>query len=115
MLLAVVLVCGCAPGRPLGALVSDCERPGPDGSPAKQIRVEPEYPRRALRRGLQGYVSMRFDLDPAGAPGDIVIIDAQPPGVFDAAAVEALRQWRYCPSGEAREGIEVTLTFGVFH
>jgi protein TonB len=49
---------------------------------------------------------------------DAVVIGAQPPRVFDQAAVRAVRKWRYNPKTEngvavARTGQQVRLRFQI--
>ncbi len=59
--------------------------------------VQPVYPRKALQSAIEGWVEMDFTVDEAGAVKDIAIRSANPPGVFDQAAVGALSQWHYKP------------------
>jgi TonB family protein len=58
---------------------------------------DPEYPDRAYRQGLQGWVAVRLDVDAAGRPRKVDAIDSQPRGVFDRAAVKTVRSWRFEP------------------
>ncbi|MED5524828.1 MAG: energy transducer TonB [Pseudomonadota bacterium] len=60
-------------------------------------RIDPHYPPAAAAKGIEGFVEMAFDIDPNGVPVNIHIADAKPRGVFDGAAAEALKQWRYQP------------------
>ena len=59
--------------------------------------VQPEYPRKARESAIEGWVELDFTVDEAGAVKDIAVRSANPPGVFDQAAVGALSQWRYKP------------------
>ncbi len=61
------------------------------------FRVQPEYPQAALRRGIEGYVDLLFDVTASGKTTNIRIIDASPPGVFERAAMKALKKWKYKP------------------
>ncbi|QIA65343.1 TonB family protein [Vibrio astriarenae] len=63
-------------------------------------RVEPRYPPNALRRKLEGYVVMKFTIDPIGKPTDIEVVEANPPRVFEREAMRALRSWKYQPKVE---------------
>ncbi len=79
-------------------------------------RVEPIYPRRAAERSIQGWVVMRFRLDPAGWPQAVRVIDSAPAKTFDKAAVSAVSKWRYRPATRNgrpvhRLGISAKLTF----
>lgn len=60
-------------------------------------RVQPSFPDKALRRGIEGYVTVSFTIDPQGRPTDIQITDANPRRMFDREAIKALRRWKYQP------------------
>lgn len=80
------------------------------------VRVRPTYPASAAARGLEGHVTIRFTISPSGSVVDATVIDSAPPGVFDRAALKAIRRWRYDPKlvdGKpvARPNQKVTLTF----
>jgi TonB family protein len=65
---------------------------------AKRIRfVAPTYPQKALEEGVSGSVSVNFIVDVKGEPTELRIVDATPSGVFDQAALEAVKYWRYEP------------------
>jgi len=105
--MAVNLDFGLA-GGPLGA-VSDT-----DVMPL--VRIEPQYPSRALSRGIEGWVLLEFTISAAGTVTDVVIVDADPPGIFNRAAKRAVSRWKYKPmilDGNAvpRPGIQVVLSF----
>ena len=57
--------------------------------------VSPDYPSRAERRGIEGYVKLRFTLSGGGKPVNIEVEDAQPTDLFDKSAIKALRQWQF--------------------
>ncbi|XAW88535.1 energy transducer TonB [Vibrio sp. CDRSL-10 TSBA] len=60
-------------------------------------RVEPNYPSRALKRGAEGYVVLRFTIDETGRPTDIEVVEANPKRMFEREAMRALRNWKYQP------------------
>jgi protein TonB len=65
----------------------------------KRIRyVAPEYPPGALHEGVSGYVTIDFLVNAAGEPTGLQIVDAQPAGIFNAAALAAVKRWRYEPN-----------------
>ena len=53
------------------------------------------YPRKALRKGQEGYVVIEFDIDTDGAVLDPYVIESKPARVFDRAAIKAVRKWLY--------------------
>jgi TonB family protein len=64
----------------------------------KKIRdVGPVYPRSAFNHQLRGRVQVAYTVRTDGTTDDITILSADPPGVFEQAAIEAVRQWRYRP------------------
>ncbi len=57
----------------------------------------PEYPDRALAQRATGSVTVEFVVDVNGEPHDVRVIAAEPVGVFDRAAISAVKRWRYEP------------------
>lgn len=60
-------------------------------------RVEPRYPTKALKRGAEGYVVMKFTIDPTGKPVDVEVVEANPKRMFEREAIRALKKWKYQP------------------
>lgn len=79
------------------------------------IRVAPEYPAEAARRGIEGWVLMEFTITVEGKVRDPRVVDNHPSTIFDRAARKAVLQWRYVPlsvNGTPVEAkTEVVLTF----
>jgi TonB family protein len=59
-------------------------------------RVEPEYPALARRNRIEGTVMLEANVDEAGNVTGIRILRSQP--LLDAAAIAAVRQWKYAPT-----------------
>ena len=59
------------------------------------LKLQPEYPSRALSRGIEGFVDLSFDITAAGTTTNIRVIGAEPEGVFERAAIRALERWKY--------------------
>lgn len=70
---------------------------GTDRDATPLVRIEPEYPMRMRQRGIEGAVGITFTIAKAGTVKDAVVDISQPPGVFDKAALAAVRKWRYNP------------------
>jgi len=79
---------------------------GTDRGVAPLVRINPDYPRRALERGIQGWVHVRFTITAAGTVKDLVVVDSEPKGVFDEAASKAVLRWRYNPRVENGVAVE---------
>ena len=70
-------------------------------------RQPPEYPYKAARRGIEGWVRVAFDVTASGTVENAEVIESEPPGVFDVAATRAVSRWRFKPriiDGEAVPG-----------
>jgi protein TonB len=59
------------------------------------VRVNPKYPMDAMREGTEGWVKLAFDINKVGKVVNISVIDSQPKRIFDKAARQALRKWKY--------------------
>jgi TonB family protein len=59
--------------------------------------VPPEFPSKALSQRVSGAVTVEYTVDTSGDPRDVRVIEATPPGVFDKAAVAAVKRWHYDP------------------
>ena len=73
---------------------------GEDGIEIEVTRVfysSPTYPRNAIRLGREGYVLIEFDVDTDGAVLDPYVIESEPTGVFERAAIKAVRKWLFAP------------------
>lgn len=76
--------------------------------------VLPEYPGRALRRGVEGRVIVQFAIDTRGRVVAPEVIHASPAGYFEAAVLAALRDFTFAPqriNGEAVITAAVTEEF----
>jgi protein TonB len=60
-------------------------------------RVEPQFPREALRSGTAGRVVAHVVVAPSGSVSEVRIISANPPRLFDREVIRALSQWRFNP------------------
>jgi protein TonB len=79
-----------------------------DPSPVK--REPPSYPKSAEARGIEGWVSLKFNVDAGGNVSSPQVVEASPPGVFDAAAIDALSKWKY-QAGAATNDMQIKLSF----
>ena len=77
-----------------------------DGDASPLVRVLPSYPPLAIRRGLEGRVLIAFTIEKDGSVQDARVVASEPNGIFDAAALEAVRQWRYAPKIVEGEPVE---------
>ncbi len=87
-----------------------------DGEYLPIVKVAPQYPRRALSRGIEGYVILEYTVTKQGTVEDLMVVEAQPEGVFDRAALESASRYKYKPrvvGGEpvAVSGVRTRITF----
>ena len=68
-----------------------------DQPPGVLGRPRPPYPFMARRRGIEGTVRVRFTVDREGRVRDLVILDSDPPGVFEDAVRDSVPNWRFRP------------------
>ena len=59
--------------------------------------VQPLYPSKATSSKTEGWVELDFTVTEIGAVRDIAVHSTSAAGVFEAAAISALSQWRYKP------------------
>jgi protein TonB len=89
-----------------------------DTSPIPLVRIDPMYPMRALSRGIEGWVLVEFTITSAGTVENPVVVDADPPSVFNREATKAIRRWKYKPkivNGRpvAQPGVRTLITFEI--
>lgn len=60
-------------------------------------REQPQYPRQALSRRIEGWVELVFEVDAEGRvqAETIRVVAAEPEGMFDRAARRAIARWRF--------------------
>ena len=56
------------------------------------------YPRKALRLEREGYVIIEFDVAQDGSVIDPYVLEGEPAGLFNRAAMKSIRKWIYEPS-----------------
>lgn len=72
-------------------------------------KVAPKYPPLAQRRGIEGSVTVRMRIDARGRVADAVVVRAEPKGVFDRAALRAVRSYRFSPARQGQNPVASTL------
>jgi TonB family protein len=59
------------------------------------VRVPPDYPSMAASAQMEGRVILEATVDEKGNVDDVRVLRSH--AIFDEAAVDALKQWRYEP------------------
>lgn len=78
-----------------------------DGDYMPLLKVAPLYPQRAAKRNQEGYVLVEFTVTRTGEVRDVKVIESKPKYVFDNAAIEAARKFKYKPRKIDGELVEV--------
>ena len=47
--------------------------------------------------GVEGWVKVRFTVEPDGSVSSPKVIQSKPPRVFDTAALRAIKKWKFKP------------------
>ena len=82
---------------------------GDVAAPKLLNRVEPSYPQAARKARIDGVVVLEATLTASGDVTDIAVLKSVHP-LLDAAAVRAVRQWRYSPATKNGNPVSVYLT-----
>lgn len=71
------------------------------------VKVQPLYPEEARERELEGWVDMLITVTKNGSVTNPRVTHAQPPSVFNRAAISCVKKWKYRPKIE--NGIAVAV------
>jgi protein TonB len=96
---------GAAPGLHSGAVVAAVPA---DADYLPIVKVAAVYPRRAQARGISGHCTVEYTVTASGATRDPVVIDCQPPGVFEEASLRAALKFKYRPRVVDGRPVEVS-------
>ncbi|MEE4661338.1 MAG: energy transducer TonB [Halieaceae bacterium] len=107
-------------GPYLGALQKGGGMAGFDTDVIPVVRTAPTYPRNARQAKIEGYVTMAVTIRPDGTVADVSVLESDPPRLFDRAAMDAMRRWKFRPkivdgapqAQRARQTIEFKLGGG---
>ena len=81
---------------------------GGDGEYLPIVKVAPQYPRRAAQKGIEGYVVLEFTVSKLGTVVEPHVIEADPPNIFNRAAINAAKKFKYKPKIENGEAVAVS-------
>ncbi len=80
-----------------------------DGDYLPLVAIAPQYPTRAAQRGIEGWCLVSFTVDGLGnvVEETIVVVDAEPPEIFDSSSERAAARFKFQPRVRNGEGIAV--------
>ena len=61
------------------------------------VYFAPEYPQKPLMDNVEGWVLLEFTIAADGSVTDIEVVDANPAGTFERAAIRTIKRWSYQP------------------
>jgi protein TonB len=70
------------------------------------VRISPLYPPSALSRKIEGRVKIVFTVTEEGKVLNPVVIASKPKGIFDRAALRAIRKWKFNKRLEEGEAVQ---------
>ncbi|HCM04568.1 MAG TPA: hypothetical protein DIC30_01030 [Oceanospirillales bacterium] len=68
-----------------------------DGDVIPLVRMPAQYPSKAKRRNIEGFVKARLEINALGTVDSVEIIDSKPRGVFERSAIRALYKYKFKP------------------
>lgn len=100
----------------LGALfcLTSCASTGPLSTGPKMIRSFPQqYPYSAKTNKIEGRITLRFVVTTDGIARDAEVVESLPDGVFDEAALAAIKRFLFKPGTKAGKPVDtaMNLTF----
>lgn len=78
-----------------------------DVAPRPLQQTPMTYPPRAKAAGTTGHVLLSLLIGPTGRVEQVRVLESQPAGVFDDAAVAGVQQWRFEPASYRGENVRV--------
>ena len=94
---AIGMAVNSGDGPYLGALQKGDGLSGFDTDVSPIVQVPPAYPRGPKQAGIEGYVTMAVTIRPDGTVFNVKILESQPKRLFDKAATDAMKRWKFRP------------------
>ena len=79
---------------------------GVDRDAVPQVRIQPDYPIQARQKRIEGWVDVQFTVGIDGSVRDPIVLAAEPRTIFDRAAIQAVRGWKYNPKLQDGKPVE---------
>lgn len=78
---------------------AECSGSDHDAPPPFEVikHVHPAYPAASRRDHIEGHVTLEMTISVDGHVLALQVVESEPPGHFDSAARDAVRQWRFKP------------------
>ena len=79
---------------------------GVDRDAVPQVRIQPDYPIQARQKRIEGWVDVQFTVGSDGSVRNPIVLDAEPRTIFDRAAIQAVKGWKYNPKVQDGKPVE---------
>jgi protein TonB len=66
-----------------------------------------KYPPAAKKKGIKGYVLLSVLVDVDGSVNQVQVLESNPSGIFDSAALQGIRDWQFEPAKYKGETVKV--------
>lgn len=76
-----------------------------DGDVIPLVRMNAQYPQRAIRQKIEGYVTARLFINAEGTVDNVEIVQAEPKGIFEREAIRALYRYKFKPKMEGGHAV----------
>lgn len=77
-------------------------------TPPRPVQQTPmEFPKKLQDKGIEGHVVLSVLVNKTGNIERVKVIESKPPGVFDQAALDGIRQWRFEPATYKGEAVSL--------
>jgi protein TonB len=81
-----------------------------DKAPKLKHFVQPEYPSLARTADIEGTVIVKITVDERGRVIAASILQSVAEGIFDQAALDAVRKWTFEPAEQSGNNVKATIT-----
>ncbi|MGH8496848.1 MAG: energy transducer TonB [Gammaproteobacteria bacterium] len=68
-----------------------------EGDVVPIVKINPQWPREALVKGIEGFVELEFTIQPDGTVADVEVLNAEPRRLFVRDAIRAVLKWKFKP------------------
>lgn len=78
-----------------------------DSPPRPTYQAPLQYPKTARSRGVEGYVVLSLLISATGEIEKVQVLESSPSGIFDDAALQGVRSWRFEPAQYQGRNVKV--------
>ncbi len=68
-----------------------------EGEAVPIVRIDPQWPRRALEEGLEGFVRIEVLIGTDGSTKNVKVLESRPGNLFVRNAIRAVQRWKFKP------------------